>query len=413
MSDAEDEPPAPHWGVVGNVVEERLVGASGEVRAGTKKLRPGAKVHFHSAFWGMGGEQITVVGRHRGSNRFVTTVLDHRHVTNWRAKVIYEPAVLRRLADGELLRRFAREDHPAEDVALELAGRLQAHRDSTMRAVDRPAEEIDRLIDRWAITDDPDLRWVRVFDGDRAMLLLRGGDEVVGVGKTTADGGRALWVRPGASDIGLENGLSILTNRAKELPTIELSPAKAFAYRTGLAEERYEHIGHRLELAETVTAKLVAAAGSDGAERPELLAEFVVEVVLPLPELDWPMQQAASLVGEWLQGAEIDRTHWVVRRAIRALTVNGAGVTKAALVALTLRGGHDPRLANKLASMLGVRRLGTGTPSTLAHDAVGRTYPGMQPVTRAEAVRHWLDYRRQNSSPSAAGFSDYLREAIG
>jgi len=44
-----------------------------------------------------GYEQIIVIGRHRGSKRYETMIVNSEHVTNWRAKVVYAPVVLRRI----------------------------------------------------------------------------------------------------------------------------------------------------------------------------------------------------------------------------------------------------------------------------------------------------------------------------
>lgn len=86
------------WCLVGNIIEERPYGPGGqEVRRGTKHFAPGTKVYCLPAQWGDGYEQILVIGRHRGSKKWVTMVISSDWVTNWRAKLVYEPAVLRRL----------------------------------------------------------------------------------------------------------------------------------------------------------------------------------------------------------------------------------------------------------------------------------------------------------------------------
>ncbi len=53
------------------------------------------------ARWGDGYDQIVVIGRHRGSRRLVTMIISSLWVTNWRVKVVYDPAVLDRLANIE------------------------------------------------------------------------------------------------------------------------------------------------------------------------------------------------------------------------------------------------------------------------------------------------------------------------
>lgn len=46
---------------------------------------------------GDGYVDIKVIGRHRGSKQFVTLVTPARFITNWRAKVVYNPEVLGRI----------------------------------------------------------------------------------------------------------------------------------------------------------------------------------------------------------------------------------------------------------------------------------------------------------------------------
>src|SRR5262249_6465854 len=71
-----------------------------ETRKGTKHFSPGTKIYAFPAQWGDGYERIVVVGRHRGSKDFVTMVIKADWVTNWRAKVVHNPEVLRRLQEG-------------------------------------------------------------------------------------------------------------------------------------------------------------------------------------------------------------------------------------------------------------------------------------------------------------------------
>lgn len=90
----------PVWCLVANVVEERTCGPDGtETWHGTKHFAPGAKIYCFPAQWGDGYEQIRVVGRHRGSRRFVTMIVKSRWLTNWRVQLVYSPAVIERL-DG-------------------------------------------------------------------------------------------------------------------------------------------------------------------------------------------------------------------------------------------------------------------------------------------------------------------------
>jgi len=86
------------WCLVGNIVEERKHGEGGtETCSGTKHFSPGTKVFCLPAQWGDGYDQIMVIGRHRGSKRFETMIISSDWVINWRAKVVYNPTVLKRL----------------------------------------------------------------------------------------------------------------------------------------------------------------------------------------------------------------------------------------------------------------------------------------------------------------------------
>ena len=86
------------WCLVGNIVDERPCGPGGlEIKHGTKHFSPGTRVYCLPAQWGDGYEQIMVIGRHRGSKKFVTMVINSDWVENWRAKVVYNPEVLRRI----------------------------------------------------------------------------------------------------------------------------------------------------------------------------------------------------------------------------------------------------------------------------------------------------------------------------
>jgi len=64
--------------------------------------------------WGDGYEKVVAVGLARGSRRWVTVVMPRRLITNWRAKVLYKPAVLRRLRDG--FNGFSRQWKSREEV---------------------------------------------------------------------------------------------------------------------------------------------------------------------------------------------------------------------------------------------------------------------------------------------------------
>ncbi len=89
----------PVWWVVANVVDERPYGEGGrETRRGTKHFSPGTKVYCFPPLWGDGYEKVQVVGRHRGSRRYVTMIVASRWLTSWRVQLVYSPAAIAALA---------------------------------------------------------------------------------------------------------------------------------------------------------------------------------------------------------------------------------------------------------------------------------------------------------------------------
>lgn len=88
----------PVWCPVANIVPERPYGPGGEEhRRGTKHFPPGAKIYCHAFFWGRGGEDVEVIGRHRGSHRYEKMIVRSAWLTHWRADLVYSPHVIRQL----------------------------------------------------------------------------------------------------------------------------------------------------------------------------------------------------------------------------------------------------------------------------------------------------------------------------
>ncbi len=94
-ADSESAEPETAWCVAANVVMEREYGPGGaEKRSGTKHFPAGSKVYLLSHFWGMGGERVTVVGRHRGSHRYVAMTISSKLLANRRAELVYSPHIV-------------------------------------------------------------------------------------------------------------------------------------------------------------------------------------------------------------------------------------------------------------------------------------------------------------------------------
>ena len=86
------------WAVVANVAEQTNHGADGDLKtSGTRHFSPGTKVWILPAEWGDGWDDALLVGRHRGSRRYVQMVVPLRHLREFRVEGVYSRAVMREL----------------------------------------------------------------------------------------------------------------------------------------------------------------------------------------------------------------------------------------------------------------------------------------------------------------------------
>lgn len=91
----EAEPVLLAFGIAANVKQEIGRGEGGlDIQRGTKHFAAGAKVWVLPPRWGDGGEQVGVVGRHRGSRGpYILLVMPRRHLENFRTQSVYSPAL--------------------------------------------------------------------------------------------------------------------------------------------------------------------------------------------------------------------------------------------------------------------------------------------------------------------------------
>jgi hypothetical protein len=90
----ESLPSSELWAAVANVKLICPKGPGGaEERNGIKHFRGGAKVYVIDAFWGMCND-VTVIGQHRKSRRFMCLHMPAKHIENLRPRLVYSPAVL-------------------------------------------------------------------------------------------------------------------------------------------------------------------------------------------------------------------------------------------------------------------------------------------------------------------------------
>jgi hypothetical protein len=85
------------WCVVANVATETANGPGGlEIRAGVRHFPAGAKVWVLPPMWANDSDRLMVVGHHRGrGHRLVRVPVLWRHLTGFRVRMIYSPAVMR------------------------------------------------------------------------------------------------------------------------------------------------------------------------------------------------------------------------------------------------------------------------------------------------------------------------------
>jgi hypothetical protein len=138
--------------VVANVAGETAHGEGGlELRRGLKHFAPGAKVWVLPPQWGDGGHQVIVAGYHRGTRGrgLARMVVPRRHLTSFRARAIYSPAVARELTRP--LTEFGREHPPG----------IWSNREEAERAAENWRDyPLDAWLDnRWyrAVPDPPPL----------------------------------------------------------------------------------------------------------------------------------------------------------------------------------------------------------------------------------------------------------------
>jgi hypothetical protein len=87
------------WCVVANIAEQTSHGPNAEPQRGLRHFSAGAKLWVLPPQWGDGGLCLFVIGRHRdpGPGRLARMVVERRHLTNFRVRGVYSPAVHREL----------------------------------------------------------------------------------------------------------------------------------------------------------------------------------------------------------------------------------------------------------------------------------------------------------------------------
>jgi hypothetical protein len=63
--------------------------------SGASHYSAGTKVYCLPAQWGDGYEKIVAIGKHRNSRAVSCLIMQSVAISNWRAQVVYSPAVLK------------------------------------------------------------------------------------------------------------------------------------------------------------------------------------------------------------------------------------------------------------------------------------------------------------------------------
>ena len=80
--------------IIGNIVDKRPHGESGEVRLGTKHFRPNTKVYCFPKYPGIGHDVIEVVGLSRKARKLITISITTNRIKNFRLKPVYKPRII-------------------------------------------------------------------------------------------------------------------------------------------------------------------------------------------------------------------------------------------------------------------------------------------------------------------------------
>lgn len=112
----------PVWLITANVVQMRPFGEGGtETKIGTKHFRGNAKVYIIDAYWGM-CENVTVIGHHRATGRYVKMDLALRYLENLRMSLCYSPKVIELTAEHwTRLQGIPSKEHWEEKIAVLLS----------------------------------------------------------------------------------------------------------------------------------------------------------------------------------------------------------------------------------------------------------------------------------------------------
>ncbi|MEH2296682.1 hypothetical protein [Nostoc sp.] len=100
-----------------NSTKDNIPLVAANVQKSTHSFSEGQLLYIYNVFWGM-NKKALVVGRHRRKHRLILGVCPIASLSNFRPKLVYEPAVIRKLhgryIDDRIFMRFF--DLPGEFI---------------------------------------------------------------------------------------------------------------------------------------------------------------------------------------------------------------------------------------------------------------------------------------------------------
>lgn len=83
------------WCVVANITRDpHTEGHEKELKLGAKNFSPGTKLYCFPVLWGDGGERLTVIGKHRGTRKFVKMIQFSKYIENWRVQKVFNKHII-------------------------------------------------------------------------------------------------------------------------------------------------------------------------------------------------------------------------------------------------------------------------------------------------------------------------------
>jgi hypothetical protein len=115
-------PPESMWMVCGNIVVSHPYGPGGrERRTGLRLFKAGSKVTICKFWRNASPERVTVVGRHRKSNKYISVILETRFLGNLRVQLIKIPHIILQHWESPVQRHaYGRDMEAAAAVLVEL-----------------------------------------------------------------------------------------------------------------------------------------------------------------------------------------------------------------------------------------------------------------------------------------------------